>query len=554
MKNVKVIEKDGKLYFYRLTLNQRIQHLVMFLSFTMLAVTGLPLKFHHTWLGEKIYPLVGGIEYAPIIHRVAAVLMTSVFLYHFLYVIVCAWKYYLRPLKEKGELNMGNAIKSLLSMPMIPNITDIKELITTIKYFLFITNERPVLVSHGLKEKFGYLAVFWGVPVIGLSGYFLWGETFFTRFFSGNVLNFAYIAHSDEAFLASIVIFIWHLYNVHLTPAVFPMGRSWLSGYVGEREIMQYHYAEYVKAMKDAGFENRIRDIYDGAPEKAGFFKKIFIKAYMGVMIVAVIGSTIIICKVIYESVFVLKYQVVSTKPELPPEPVIEKSFMEDVTSATSKKEDLYIGYRFDKENEIEDHFHRVEMKLVPDKVSLCVKCHGDLPHGKSKQVRAFLNMHNLYLDCKVCHVKTGQDGRKPYYYWANRTTGEVVKNPDIGSKRIDKLGIKLMPCFISDGPPTKKDIESQRIVEDDIISRIKNKNLTTEEKKELVKQIHDNLSKQSVTCDECHNSSKQFLNLQEIGYPESRIKAIANDQVTRLVTEYKEFHTPAFLAPGEEK
>ena len=76
MRKINVIEKKGNLYFQRLTLNQRLQHVVIFLSFTVLAVTGLPLKFHHTWWGERLYGYVGGITVAPFIHRVSAVVMT----------------------------------------------------------------------------------------------------------------------------------------------------------------------------------------------------------------------------------------------------------------------------------------------------------------------------------------------------------------------------------------------------------------------------------------------------------------------------------------------
>jgi len=115
--------------------------------------------------------------------------------------------------------------------------------------------------------------------------------TFFTKFFTGNVLNFAYIAHSDEAFLASIVIFIWHLYNVHLTPAVFPMGKAWLNGFMNEREIMQYHYLEYVKAMQDAGLQDSIKGIYTTSDFKSGLFKTIFTKVYLFVMAVAGLTS-----------------------------------------------------------------------------------------------------------------------------------------------------------------------------------------------------------------------------------------------------------------------
>ena len=552
MKSVKIIEKDGKLYFYRLTLNQRIQHVVMFLSFTLLALTGLPLKFHHTAWGEHLYPLVGGIHYAPLIHRISAVAMTALFLYHIVYVVVCAWKYYLKPLKDEGTLNLSSAVATLLQLPMVPNLTDMKELVITAKYFLFITNERPALVAHGLKEKFGYLAVFWGIPVIGLSGYFLWGESFFTQFFSGNVLNFAFIAHSDEAFLASIVIFIWHFYNVHLTPAVFPMGRSWLSGYMREREIMQYHYAQYEHSMKDAGYEDRIRDIHT-APDKPGFIKKVFLKAYMGVMIVAVIVSTVVISRVIYESVFVFGYQIVSTAPEVHEEKLVEPSFIEEIKLEGEGDKKFYRGFRVVKENQIKNHYHRIELDIVPDKISLCINCHGDLPHGSSEHVRSFLNMHNLYLACETCHVRSDKGKGKLHYYWYDRSTGEIVARPDIGDKQIDAMGIKLTPCVTCEGVSTVQEIESERALANDLMTRISDKALSTDEKKEIVQQIHTHISKQPVLCSECHNRKEPFLNLSEIGYPDHRIKAVANDQITKLVTEYKEFHTPSFLEPGKD-
>ena len=182
MSTVRIKEKNGQLYFERLTLNQRIQHVVIFFSFTVLALTGLPLKFHHTWWGEYLCPLVGGITWAPVIHRVSAVIQTLGFVFHFFYVIVCAWVYYLLPLKKKGELTITSGISALWTLPMVPNLTDVKELIAAFKYFFFLTDKRPSLVAHGLKEKFGYLAVFWGIPVIGTSGYFLWGESFFSQF------------------------------------------------------------------------------------------------------------------------------------------------------------------------------------------------------------------------------------------------------------------------------------------------------------------------------------------------------------------------------------
>ena len=551
MRKINVIEKSGNLYFQRLTLNQRVQHIVIFLSFSVLAVTGLPLKFHHTWWGEHLYGYVGGITVAPLIHRVSAVVMTLAFAYHFLYILVCAWKYYLLPLREQGNLTWKSGFQSLLHMPMVPNLTDLKELMAATKYFFFFTSERPSLTAHGLKEKFGYLAVFWGIPVIGASGYFLWGESFFTRFFSGNVLNFAYIAHSDEALLASIVIFIWHIYNVHLTPAVFPMGKAWLYGFVGEKEMIQYHYQDYLTAMRDAGYEDRIKPLSESYVYKGGALGTLFMKGFMSVMFVAVLGASFIICKVIYESVFVFGYQIVTTESAPVVEPLVQPDFIQEIILEDEEKKTFYRGYRFVQEKRVKDHYHRIELDITPDETSHCIKCHGDLPHGKSEHIRAFLNMHNLYFACQTCHVRPKETGEKLHYYWCDRMTGAMVVNPAIGDKPIDSLGIRLTPCVTCGREPAGDTIAQERKSTDALMKNIQKEGISTYEKKEIVKQIHEPVSEQPLTCRECHTKENPFLPLGTVGYPEQRIALVASDQITKMINEYKEFYTPTFLEPG---
>jgi cytochrome b subunit of formate dehydrogenase len=553
MRAIQIIEKNEKLYFHRLTLNQRIQHVLLFVSFTLLAATGLPLKFHSTWWGPKIYALVGGITYAPILHRISAVIMTVTFIYHTVYVLICFWRYYIVPLRDAGTLTLRTSLAAFFQMPMVPNLTDLKELLVVLRYFLFITNERPSLVFHGLKEKFGYLAVFWGVPVIGLSGYFLWYKEYVTQFFSGNVLNFAFIAHSDEAFLASIVIFIWHLYNVHLAPAVFPMGAAWLNGMIDEREMVEYHYEDYVRAMQDAGLQDRVRPNALKESFKTGLLARAVEKAFMGIYIIAIIAATVVISRVIYHSAFIMGYQIVTTEPKQEVEVQAEPKFFEEVVLEAAEGKQMYRGYRFIEEKKIKKHYHRIELKVGPETTSACIKCHGDLPHGKAENTRAFLNMHNLYFGCKTCHVRP-QEG-KPHlpYYWYRRSTGEFVPDQQIGDAPIDDLDIKLNPCETCEGKPDLKTIEQEQAAINILIDSLQEKGLSKERKKEILKQIHKNTSKQPVTCNECHSKKSQFLPLVEAGYPKERAAMVASDEITKMIDQYEVFHTPKFLEPERQ-
>ena len=42
-------EKNGKRYFFRFTLNQRLQHILMASCVITLVLTGMPLKFHQAF-------------------------------------------------------------------------------------------------------------------------------------------------------------------------------------------------------------------------------------------------------------------------------------------------------------------------------------------------------------------------------------------------------------------------------------------------------------------------------------------------------------------------
>jgi hypothetical protein len=66
------------------------------------------------------------------------------------------------------------------------------------------------------------------------------------------------IAHSDEALLAALFLFIWHWYNVHFSISVFPMGTVFITGYMSEELLVEEHYQYYVEVMKKNGLEHEI--------------------------------------------------------------------------------------------------------------------------------------------------------------------------------------------------------------------------------------------------------------------------------------------------------
>ncbi len=111
------------------------------------------------------------------------------------------------------------------------------------------------------------------------------------------------------------------------------------------------------------------------------------------------------------------------------------------------------IGYKIVDEQYVKGHFHHVGFKVEHDTFSLCIKCHGDVPHDKAKAIRAFLNMHAFYLGCEVCHIKP-KEGRSEWVFkWYDKKTGTVIPSPVplmvTSAEKYGNYGAKISPGFM---------------------------------------------------------------------------------------------------------
>jgi cytochrome b subunit of formate dehydrogenase len=64
-------------------------------------------------------------------------------------------------------------------------------------------------------------------------------------------LDIIRIVHGFEAILAFLAIIIWHMYNVHLNPDVFPMSKVWITGKISKEEMMEHHPLEYEEIIRE---------------------------------------------------------------------------------------------------------------------------------------------------------------------------------------------------------------------------------------------------------------------------------------------------------------
>ncbi len=209
--------------FERLDVNQRVQHLVLLVSFTLLCITGFALMIPPERLptfpvaGQAIFNLRG------IVHRIAAAWMMGLAVYHLYYVAFTA--------------NGRRDFQDLMIRPL----ADLKEARQTLRYGLGLERDPPRYGRVSYKDKLEYWALVWGTIVMSVTGIGLWSEFLWSR----HVLGICRVVHAYEAILAALAIIVWHIYNVHLRPGVFPMSKTWIDGKISREEMIQDHPLEY---------------------------------------------------------------------------------------------------------------------------------------------------------------------------------------------------------------------------------------------------------------------------------------------------------------------
>lgn len=215
--------------YWRFNIYHRLVHFLVLASFFGSTISGLPLKYPTTGWAQVLMRLQGGAAVMGIIHRLSAIIIA---LYCVLHLLFIAHYVLVRKKKPWGP-----------DTP-VPSIKDVKDIWHNFLYFLG-KGSRPFFDHFTYFEKFDYLAVFWGVPIIGLSGLVLWFPAFFSSFLPGIAINIAHIMHSDEALLAVGFIYVVHLFNTHLRADKFPLNKVIFTGKETAEEIQHERPAEW---------------------------------------------------------------------------------------------------------------------------------------------------------------------------------------------------------------------------------------------------------------------------------------------------------------------
>ena len=204
----------------RLSLSERVQHVLLLASFITLVITGFMLKFPESFWAAPLVRWEGGLPLRGLVHRIAAVILIGAGFYHLLYLLFT----------PQGRHDL---------CAMLPKVRDVRDAVQTVGYNIGYRNELPLYTKFNYVEKLEYWALVWGTVVMACTGILLWAHDFVLKYFSKLVLDVATAVHYYEAILATLAIVIWHFYAVIFDPDVYPLKWTFVSGRAPENEIRE---------------------------------------------------------------------------------------------------------------------------------------------------------------------------------------------------------------------------------------------------------------------------------------------------------------------------
>ena len=281
-------------WFVRFVPLERMLHVMVVTSFLLLVITGMPLKFYYADWAKTIFRILGGAPVARSLHHFAAVITFLYFALHLTDRLRSCWQGRRNLLNPETKRFSLRQLHNVLLGPdsMIPNINDWREFVAHQKWF-FGKGPKPQFDRWTYWEKFDYLAVFWGVAMIGASGLVMWFPEFFTRFLPGWVINIAMIIHSDEALLAAGFIFTFHFFNTHFRIEKFPMDTVIFSGRISKAEMLHERRRWYERLEAEGKLDAmRVQDEWARWKDIARTFGYLFFGTGLILLVLIVVAMT----------------------------------------------------------------------------------------------------------------------------------------------------------------------------------------------------------------------------------------------------------------------
>ena len=190
-------DKAGNAYIVRFPMLIRVLHALLLIAITVLAFTGLAQIFHGNFLGSVMLQMLGGLVATQGIHHTVSILLGIVVVFHLLDIL------------ERTVIRRQNPA-------MLPRWKDLSDAIRVLKVNLGFSIQTPRYDRFNFEQKTVYYVVSLGVLLQGLTGLMQWFPMRVTEFMPGVLVTYAGILHHWNAILIILVVFVWHLYQVHV--------------------------------------------------------------------------------------------------------------------------------------------------------------------------------------------------------------------------------------------------------------------------------------------------------------------------------------------------
>ncbi len=283
--------------------------------------------------------------------------------------------------------------------------------------------------------------------------------------------------------------------------------------------------------------------------------KKILAKLYILVGLVATVFFTILIWNLTFGKIVkeyhnrrqtevIIKDQALAKQVKEKAEATFKEAILE--SEETVKH---YLGYRILEQRFIKGHFHHIDFDFKPDNRNYCIECHGDIPHDKIKQLRAFDNMHASFIACQTCHMRFEGEAKTGVFKWYDRESGEIIPSPVKEGVLPGTYNAKILPFERTNGILQAVDTPERIAFAREY--RETEATLSEVQKSKAKKIIHNMVSQKPYMCEECHQKEASLLPLKELGYPPHRIDAFVSTEVIGMIKKYTEFYIPLLLDPG---
>ncbi len=201
-------------FVVRLTVNETMQHWALMTSFIVLVFSGFALRFSEAWWVQLLFGWGDGkgFEFRGLVHRIAAVVFVLTTMWHVFYL-----------LGKRGRHMLREMILSKR------DFTNIKE---NSLFFLGVRDDEARYGRFTYMEKCEYWALAWGTVIMTATGVMLAFDNYFADRWGlpKGVLDVMLVIHYYEAWLATLAIFVWHIYGTIFSPTAYPMNPAWLDG------------------------------------------------------------------------------------------------------------------------------------------------------------------------------------------------------------------------------------------------------------------------------------------------------------------------------------